>query len=152
MEKKIGELLSSIGCTLSLAESCTAGGISSKICEFPGSSHYFMGGIICYSVNSKIRDLNVSSEEIKNNSDVSEEVAKQMADGVRERFNTDFSISTTGYTGPTGNKIGKVFIGFSSCEKTLVKEYMFEGNRQEICNQIIHQSLQILYQEIKLSN
>ena len=75
MEKKIGELLSSIGCTLSLAESCTAGGISSKICEFPGSSHYFMGGIICYSVNSKIKDLNVSSEEIKNNSDVSEEVA-----------------------------------------------------------------------------
>ena len=149
MEIQIGELLSTRNFTLSVAESCTAGGISSRICSFAGSSHYFIGGIISYSVESKIRDLHVKTSDIENHSVVSKEVAKQMAIGVRKKFNTDFAISTTGYTGPTGKEIGKIFICFSTFDKTIVKECMFYGNRKEICNQAIERSLQILLSEIK---
>ena len=149
-ELEIGELLSLHNLKLSVAESCSAGGVSFKICSVSGSSNYFSGGIVAYSNQSKIRDLGVSQESIQNFTEVSKEVAIQMSEGISDKFNSDFSVSTTGYAGPLGKDIGKVFISVKTPKSTDVKELKLYGNRGEITNQIINQSLQILLDKIKL--
>ena len=149
-EVEIGELLSLHNLKLSVAESCSAGGVSSKICSVPGSSDYFLGGIIAYSNQIKIRDLGVSEESIQNFTEVSKEVAVQMSEGIAKKFNSDFSVSTTGYAGPSGKDIGKVFVSVKTPKTTDVRELKLYGNREEITDQIINQSLQILLDKIKL--
>ena len=149
-EVEIGELLNLHNLKLSVAESCSTGGVSSRICSIPASSNYFLGGIVSYSNQSKIRDVGVSENSIKNFTEVSKEVALQMSEGIAKKFNSDFSVSTTGYTGPTGKDIGKVFISVKTPKSTDVKELKLYGNREEITDQIIHQSLQILLDKIKL--
>ena len=149
-EIEIGKLLSLHNLTLSVAESCSAGGISSRICSVPGSSNYFLGGLVAYSNSSKVRDLSVSESDIVKFTEVSKEVAVQMSKGIAKKFNSDFSVSTTGYAGPLGKDIGKVFISVKTPKSTDVKELKLYGNREEITNQIIHQSLQILLDKIKL--
>ena len=150
VEVEIGELLTLHNLKLSVAESCSAGGVSSKICSIPASSNYFLGGIVAYSNQSKIRDIGVSENSIKNFTEVSKEVAVQMSEGISKKFNSDFSISTTGYAGPTGKDIGKVFISVKTPKSTDVKELKLYGNREEITHQIINQSLQVLLDKIKL--
>ena len=149
-ELLISDILKEYNLTLSVAESCSAGGISSKICSVSGSSSYFLGGIISYSNRSKIRDLNVQELSIKKFTEVSSEVALQMSEGVKKRFISDFSVSTTGYAGPNGSEVGKVFVSVSTPSKTEVKEFFFEGNRKSITNQIIEESIQFLFSEIKV--
>tara|TARA_B110000240_G_scaffold21278_1_gene21584 strand:+ start:1052 stop:1528 length:477 start_codon:yes stop_codon:yes gene_type:complete len=146
----IANILSENNLTLSIAESCSAGGISSEICSVPGSSSYFMGGVIAYSNKSKRRDLNVEDISIKKFTEVSSEVAVQMSEGIKERFSTDFSLSTTGYAGPNGKDVGKVYISVSRPSKTEVKKFFFEGDRKEITDKIIEESIQFLFSEIKL--
>ncbi|MAO71197.1 MAG: damage-inducible protein CinA [Flavobacteriales bacterium] len=150
LPKDLSKILLENKFTISVAESCSAGGISSCICSVPGSSTYFLGGIVAYSNLSKQRDLGVREEDIKKFSEVSDVVAKQMSLGVKRKFNSDFSISTTGYSGPDGLDVGKVFISISNPLETVVKKYDFKGSRQEITNQIIETSLQNLISEIKL--
>ena len=149
-ELEIGELLSLHNLKLSVAESCSAGGLSSKICSVSGSSNYFSGGIVAYSNQSKIRDLGVSQESIQNFTEVSKEVAVQMSEGIAKKFNSDFSVSTTGYAGPSGKDVGKVFVSVKTPKITDVRELKLYGNREEITDQIINQSLQILLDKIKL--
>ena len=146
----IANILTENKLTLSVAESCSAGGISSFICSIPGSSSYFLGGIIAYSNVSKIRDLGIKEEDINIFSEVSRSVAEQRSIGVSEKLFSDFSVSTTGYTGPTGKEVGKVFISVKSPINTLVKEFHFSGNRKEITDKVIESALQILLSEIKL--
>ena len=150
VESEIGELLTLHNLKLSVAESCSAGGVSSKICSVPGSSDYFLGGIIAYSNQIKIRDLGVSEESIQNFTEVSKEVAVQMSEGIAKKFNSDFSVSTTGYAGPTGRNVGKIFVSVKTPKSTDVRELKIYGNREEITHQIINQSLQILLDKIKL--
>ena len=150
LAKDLSKILLENKFTISVAESCSAGGISSCVCSVPGSSTYFLGGVVAYSNLSKQRDLGVREEDINKFSEVSDVVAKQMSVGVKRKFNSDFSISTTGYSGPDGLDVGKVFISISNPLKTVVKKYDFKGSRQEITNQIIQTSLQNLISEIKL--
>ena len=150
VEAEIGELLSLYNLTLSIAESCSAGGISSRICSVPGSSNYFLGGIVAYSNSSKVRDLSVSESDIIKFTEVSKEVAVQMSKGIAKKFNSDFSVSTTGYSGPSGKDIGKIFVSVKTPKSTDVVELKLYGNRKEITDQIIYHSLQILLDKIKL--
>ena len=150
VESEIGELLTLHNLKLSVAESCSAGGVSYRICSVPGSSNYFLGGIVSYSNQSKIRDVGVSQESINNFTEISKEVALQMSEGISKKFNSDFSVSTTGYAGPTGKDIGKVFISVKTPRITDVRELKLYGNREEITDQIINHSLQILLDKIKL--
>ena len=145
----IAKILTDNKFTLSVAESCTAGLVCSTICSLPGSSSFFLGGIVSYSNESKIRDLRVKLEDINIFSEVSSEVALQMSKGVSQRFDSDFSISTTGYAGPTGKNIGQVFISVKSPNNNLVEEFNFSGNRLEVTNKIVESALQILLSEIK---
>lgn len=149
LAKSIATILTEKKLTLSTAESCSAGGLSFSICSVPGSSIYFLGGIIAYSNKIKHRELNVNLDDLRKYSEVSEVVAKQMSIGVKNRFDSDFSIATTGYAGPKGDSVGKVFISISTPEKTTINEYLFKGNREEITSQIIENSLQNLNSQIK---
>ena len=100
--QEIGKILRTKNKTLSTAESCTGGKISSIITSVAGSSDYFKGGIIAYSNEVKINQLGVSSTDIEKGSAVSEKVAGQMAEGTKKQLQTDFALATTGYAGPKG--------------------------------------------------
>ena len=147
--QEIGEILKAQNKTLSTAESCTGGKISSIITSVASSSDYFKGGIIAYSNEVKINQLGVSSTDIEKGSAVSEKVAGQMAKGAKKQLQTDFAVATTGYAGPKGEKVGQVFIAFASTEKNIVVECFFEGERKEIVNKASIKALTILLSEIK---
>ncbi|MFM2063193.1 MAG: hypothetical protein RLZZ507_2863 [Cyanobacteriota bacterium] len=113
----VGELLRSSGETLSVAESCTGGGLGQMLTEIPGSSDYFWGGVISYDNSVKIRLLGVKPEDLDNFGAVSATVAAQMAVGVRNRLGTTWGLSITGIAGPTGGTdtkpVGLVYIGLA---------------------------------------
>ncbi|HIE73053.1 MAG TPA: CinA family protein [Flavobacteriales bacterium] len=147
--QEIGEILKAQNKTLSTAESCTGGKISSIITSVASSSDYFKGGIIAYSNEVKINQLGVSSTDIEKGSAVSEKVAGKMAEGIKNKLQTNFAISTTGYAGPKGEKVGQVFIAIASSKKTVVNEYFFEGKRQKIIKQTVTKALALLLGKIK---
>ena len=108
--------------TISIAESCSGGYISKRITEIAGSSSVYQLGVCTYSNKSKINILGVNSDDIDKYTAVSEQVAIQMAEGVRKLAKSDIGISTTGYAGPTGEDIGLVFIGISTADKSYAIE------------------------------
>ena len=139
--------------SISVAESCTSGLIASSLSQIPGSSNFFLGGIICYSDLSKINLLGISSKLINEKSSVSEDVCFEMAKYVRSKFNSDYSIATTGYAGPTGgteyNPVGTVFITINSSKASITEKILFSGDRKIILNQVRIKALELLINEIK---
>ena len=139
--------------SISVAESCTSGLIASSLSQMPGSSNFFLGGIICYSDLSKINLLGISSKLINEKSSVSEDVCFEMAKYVRSKFNSDYSIATTGYAGPTGgteyNPAGTVFITINSSKASITEKILFSGDRKIILNQVRIKALELLINEIK---
>ena len=152
LEKAIGNLLREKGLTLSIAESCTGGLICDRITDVPGSSDYFMGGMVNYSNESKAEHLGVPLVEIKRYGAVSSRVAGKMAQGVRKTFHTTFGLSTTGVAGPTGgtkrSPIGRVYIGFSDGRRTWVKREDFRGGRREIKRKATERVLQFFHERL----
>ena len=136
------------GYTLVTAESCTGGGIGAALTDVPGSSAVFKGGIISYTDEVKIAQLCVDADALRKHGAVSEEVARQMAIGAKERLNADCAVSVTGLAGQDGddfgNPVGTVYIGFSSERKTVVRKYQFPGNRKEIRDQAICAALELI--------
>ncbi|MDC1024374.1 CinA family nicotinamide mononucleotide deamidase-related protein [Flavobacteriales bacterium] len=139
--------------SISVAESCTSGLIGSSLSQIPGSSNFFLGGIICYSDLSKINLLGISSKLINEKSSVSKDVCFEMAQNVRNKFNSDYSIATTGYAGPTGgtedNPVGTVFITINSSKGSITVKILFSGDRKIILNQVRIKALELLIDEIK---
>jgi len=119
--------------TLSVAESCTGGFLGHRITSVSGSSKYFVGGVLSYDNHVKRNLLHVSEFDLHTHGAVSEEVARHMAEGVRDLLKTDFGIAITGIAGPTGGTadkpVGLVYIGIATPEETFVKEYQFKTNR-----------------------
>ena len=133
LEGVIGKLLNKNNLTLVTAESCTGGYLAHMITSVPGSSRYFKGSVIAYSNEVKIAQLGVSTEDLKQQGAVSEEVAKAMAKGVRKKLNADIAIATTGIAGPDGGTVekpvGTVWIAYSDKHKTLAKKFNFSRDR-----------------------
>ncbi len=102
LEKHVGNLLAERGETLAVAESCTGGLLSSKITAIPGSSDYFLGGIISYSNEIKANQLDVPRSTLETYGAVSRETACEMAKDICEKYNSDWGISITGIAGPSG--------------------------------------------------
>ena len=98
--KQIVDKLKSRNETIAIAESLTGGAISSALTDVPGTSHVLIGAIVAYSTDIKIRELGVSPESISKFGVVSQEGVLQMADGIRSKFGSDWSIATTGVAGP----------------------------------------------------
>ena len=135
------------------AESCTAGLIASKLTLKSGSSTFFKGGIIAYQNDIKIKILGVDEQAILQYTEVSTEVVRQMAEGVRKSFLADYAIATSGYAGPSGgtsnNPIGTVFIAISSASGVDVERFVFSADRQSIVNQASEKAVSLSYDAIK---
>ena len=113
----VGQLLMARCQTLAVAESCTGGGLGQMLTDTPGSSSYFMGGIISYANRIKVDLLGVNAEDLARAGAVSETVAMQMAAGVKAKLGTDWGVSITGVAGPGGGTeakpVGLVYIGIA---------------------------------------
>jgi nicotinamide-nucleotide amidase len=111
--QSIIEILTSRGQTLAVAESLTGGGLGFALTQVPGASAVFLGGIISYTTDVKVRELGVGQSAIDKYKVVSEEVAIEMAEGAKNKFATTWAISTTGVAGPgdyQGVREGTVWI------------------------------------------
>jgi nicotinamide-nucleotide amidase len=133
LEEAVGELLNEAGKTLSVAESCTGGFLAHSITSIPGSSRYFQGGVVAYSNALKTSLLGVPEETLESHGAVSEETIRAMAEGVRERLNTDFGVATSGIAGPGGGTpdkpVGTVWIAVAGPEETVAKKILLSNNR-----------------------
>ena len=133
LEAVVGRLLREQGLTISVAESCTGGLIQDRLTNVPGSSDYFLGGMVTYSNESKIKHLGVTKQSLEKYGAVSEAVAREMAAGVRKAMTTDIAISTTGIAGPSGatpeKPVGLIYIGIATTEKVTVRRFVLGVER-----------------------
>lgn len=136
IEEVVAKILVEKNLTISTAESCTGGMVSSSLINYPGISSVFMEGCVTYSNESKIIRLGVKKETLDKYGAVSEQTAKEMAIGIAKNFNTNIGLSTTGIAGPEGGTkdkpVGLVYMGIYINGNTIVKKYEFKGSRQEI--------------------
>jgi len=134
LELEVGRRLRELGKTLAVAESCTGGLLASRITDVPGSSDYFLGGIVAYSNEVKKNLLGVPEEVLSTVGAVSKECAERMAQGARELFGADFALAITGIAGPGGGTeekpVGLVYIALATPQGALVRRFKFEGARK----------------------
>jgi nicotinamide-nucleotide amidase len=126
--------------SISVAESCTGGQLSSAFVSESGASDFFSGGVVTYSTKSKVK---IDSYGV-----VSQEIAIEMSVKVRELFNSDISISTTGNAGPlsvnSNDPVGRIYIAVSFKDELIVKEFNFTGNRNENISSAVESSITLL--------
>ena len=148
LETRIGKLLFQKKLTLSLAESCTGGLIGHRLTNVPGSSEYFMGGIVSYAYSAKVNLLGVSWDTLKQHGAVSAEVVREMALGARRAFNTDIGLAVSCIAGPGGatpNKpVGTSWCGISFGELDRQYHFLLEGNRLQVKEQLAQKALETL--------
>ncbi|MDG1253328.1 MAG: competence/damage-inducible protein A [Schleiferiaceae bacterium] len=150
LEKVIGQMLIERGQTLSTAESCTGGGIASRLTSVSGSSAYFQGAIVAYANVVKQAQLSVNPADLLLYGAVSEQVVRQMATGVRKHLKTDWSIATSGIAGPTGGSaekpIGTVWIAVSGPGYSWARCFQMGKDRSRVIEKSILASLNALRQ------
>jgi len=148
LEEVVGKLLRSQKKTLAVSESCTGGLLSNRITNVPGSSDYFLQGIVVYSNQAKINAIGVKPSILKKQGAVSPESALAMARGIREKTKSDYGLGITGIAGPSGGSVqkpvGLVFIALAWEKGTEVSENMFLGNREKIKFQSSQKALDML--------
>ena len=120
--------------TIATAESCTGGLIGDRLTNVSGSSKYYKGGVVAYSNEIKSSQLHVNQNILNSHGAVSEEVALEMARGVRSHFSSDIGISTTGIAGPSGGSkekpVGLVYVSISSNEFDKTYKFSFTPYRK----------------------
>lgn len=156
LEKRIALLLRQRNLKLVLAESCTGGLISHRVTNIPGSSEYYLGGVICYADSAKKMLLGVKAETLQNHGAVSREAVIEMARGVRKLFSLQgyppeeiIGVSISGIAGPGGGSeekpVGLVWIGLSAQDGDRAWKFHREGNRLENKENFSDQALQLLW-------
>ena len=152
IEQIIGNQLTKLGRTISIAESCTGGKIAESITAHSGASNYFKGGIVAYATDSKIDILKVNPQLIKSHSVVSTQVAEAMAENVRQLFASDYGLATTGNAGPTkGNseaEIGTVCIAIASPDGVFSQQFNFGKQRLRVIQKAVTMAFTLFQKEI----
>lgn len=122
--------------TVAVAESCTGGLLGAKLTELPGSSDFFVGGVLAYANDMKLNLLNLNPETLSTFGAVSQEAASEMASGVLELTDADWGLATTGIAGPGGGSpkkpVGLVWIGVANKSKVVSQKLSLLGNRSSI--------------------
>jgi len=148
LEEIVGTLLKDKGCTLATAESCTGGYIAYLITSIPGSSAYYKGSIIAYSNEIKTKELGVSEKVLQEQGAVSEAVVKEMAESIRNRFGSDYSIAISGIAGPDGGTkdkpVGLVWIAIAGPTGVQTNKFLFGDNRERNIRRAALQALNLL--------
>lgn len=136
LEEAVIEQLRVRGETVCVAESCTGGGLGARLTSVPGASAAFRGGIIAYENAVKVRLLGVPPDVLERVGAVSEECARAMAGGARERFGTTYAVSITGIAGPEGGTpekpVGTVWIGVAGPKGVEAERHLFPGLREDV--------------------
>jgi len=149
IEEVVGNLLKTKKLKLAVAESCTGGMLGEMITRIPGSSEYFQGGVISYHAKIKEDLLKVPPEAIRKYGEVSRQVAKLMAEGVRRCCHSDIGISITGIAGPGGatekKKVGLVYMALADGKKTITQKHQLFGDRQLIRLRSARRALNMLH-------
>lgn len=149
----VGQMLCAKGYTISCAESCTGGLLTSMLTDVPGSSAYVMGSVVSYSNDVKSRILHVAEGTLAAHGAVSPETARAMAEGVRNLMQTDVGVGITGIAGPGGGSpekpVGLVYIAVSTLGKTSVEKNVFSGVRAEIKRAAVNKALAMVQEMIR---
>ncbi|HNQ35019.1 MAG TPA: CinA family protein [bacterium] len=145
---EVGEGLRGKGLNLGVAESCTGGRLAALITAVPGSSDYFLGGVVAYHNRVKRRALKIPAGRLRRFGAVSPETAAAMAGNIRKVTGGRIGLSITGIAGPAGGSpekpVGLVYLGFSTRKVRKVFECRFPGTREEIRRQACLEALEIL--------
>ncbi|OPY72696.1 MAG: Nicotinamide-nucleotide amidohydrolase PncC [Syntrophorhabdus sp. PtaU1.Bin050] len=153
IEERVGEILRERGLRIAVAESCTGGLIANRITNIQGASDYFDMGFVTYSNDSKERFLFVPEDVIAAKGAVSSEVARAMAEGVRQATGADVALSVTGIAGPGGGSpvkpVGTVYVGLASESGTFVRKFLFSGDRILIKTQTSEEALKMVLDYLK---
>jgi nicotinamide-nucleotide amidase len=144
----VGSLLSERHLTLATAESCTGGRLGDQITSVPGSSEYYIGGVVAYAYAAKTELLGITQEFLLAHGAVSSETAVAMAQGVRRRLKTDLGIAITGILGPGGgmpNKpVGLVYIGLAAADREFARRFQWNGGRLANKESSVNAALEII--------
>ena len=147
LEMAVADLLKQNNLTMCTAESCTGGMIAARMVNVPGVSGVFMEGMVTYSNEAKMRLLGVRENTLKAWGAVSEETAREMAEGGVKASGTDLCVATTGIAGPDGGTdekpVGLVYMACCLRGKTCVRRYQFRGNREKVREQAMMKSLDL---------
>lgn len=148
LSRDIAKMLVKKKQTLSVCESCTGGMLGEIITRVPGSSKYFLGGIIAYSDDIKRQVVGIKPGLLKKSGAVSPQVARAMAQGVRRIFKSDIGVSITGIAGPSGGSrekpIGLVYIGLAYKRNIFVKKFVLAGGRDRIRKRTCKEALSLV--------
>ena len=149
----LAEVLRGTGLTVSVAESITGGMIGSLITEQPGSSEYFVGGVIAYSNDVKREQLGVAQSLLDAVGAVSREVGEAMAEGVRSRLGSSLGVAVTGIAGPaaegTTKPVGLTYVAVASDVHVTSREFKFDGDRSSVRRQAAAEALRMLIAEAR---
>jgi len=134
-EVLIGHILRARGLKLVAAESCTGGLIGSRVTDAPGSSEYFLGSIVAYAYEVKVKLLRVSWDTLNRHGAVSRETVLEMARGARNAVGADIAVSVSGIAGPGGGTpekpVGTTWVGLAAPDGEWAREFHFTGNREQ---------------------
>ena len=152
MVNEIFNFLDKTNKTISFAESCTGGALSSSLTMIPGASKVFLGSIVSYSTYSKQELLNIDKSDVDKYSAVSERIAIAMAENVKKQLKSDYSISVTGNAGPStdGEKsnVGDCFIAISSENEIFCEKFNVNQSREDFIEAVKNISFQLFYDKI----
>ncbi len=148
IELQIGEILTQRKLTMATAESCTGGLVSHRITNVPGSSHYFLGGVVAYANQTKMALLDVRLDTLEKFGAVSEATVLEMARGVRQALNADIGVAVSGIAGPGGGTpekpVGLVWIGISGWGEDQARSYVWSGDRMAVKEHSAQAALEML--------
>lgn len=152
LEAAVIQLLKERGKAVACAESCTGGGLGARLTSIPGSSAAFLGGVISYSNDAKVRLLGVDPALLAQHGAVSAPVAEAMARGARERLGADLAVSITGVAGPDGGTpekpVGLVYLGVATADRVYARENHFIGIREDVRRRSTQVALQLIREEL----
>jgi PncC family amidohydrolase len=148
LAKNIGGTLVKKGLTVGVCESCTSGRLGVAITAIPGSSRYFLGGVIAYADGVKERIVGVRRRTLVKYGAVSPQTVREMAQGVRIKLRADCGIAVTGIAGPSGGTgqkpVGTVYLAVADRGRTVVKRCRFSGSRNAVRNRSCRAALLLL--------
>jgi nicotinamide-nucleotide amidase len=154
LEATLIRLLTERKKTLALAESCTGGCIAHRLTNVPGASAVLRGGFVTYSNESKQNLLGVEANTLAAHGAVSEPVARQMAEGARQRLNADYALAVTGIAGPSGGTptkpVGTVFIALAAPDETVVEHQINAWDRETFKQVTAQQAMDLLRRKVLL--
>jgi PncC family amidohydrolase len=153
LEFDIGLLLRARALKLATAESCTGGLIADRITDVPGSSDYFLGGVVAYAYEAKVALIHVSWDTLRKYGAVSRETVIEMARGVRTALGADIGLSVSGIAGPGGGlpdkPVGTTWIGLSANDGDWARKFVWDGDRRANKKVSADAALQMLVDYLK---